>query len=74
MEILKVEVSIPGPMLAQSFEHFGTLATDGWLKHTWKFLWDHGFQIEDDIVNLMLQCNQDAFLNVEFERQGFQGG
>ena len=57
MEILKVEVGIPGPMLAQSFEHFGTLATDGWLKHTWKFLWDHGFQIEDDIVNLMLQCD-----------------
>ena len=55
MEILKVEVGIPGPVLSQSYERFGHLATDSWLKHTWRYLWDHGFRIEDDLPDLTLQ-------------------
>jgi hypothetical protein len=34
MEILKVEVGILGPFLSQSYECFGALAMDCWLKHT----------------------------------------
>ena len=55
MEILKIEVGIPGPVLFQSYECFGHLATDSWLKHTWRYLWDHGLRIKDDLPDLTLQ-------------------
>jgi hypothetical protein len=54
IEATKVEIGIGGPLFTQSFARFGPLATECWVKHTWKFLADHGMTIEDRVGELKL--------------------
>jgi hypothetical protein len=71
MEAMKVEVRLPGPILSQSYDAFGQLATNCWLKHTWKFLFDTGIQMEDKGSDFKPQRDNDSYLTELFYNYGY---
>ena len=60
LEATKVEIGVGGPLLTKPYQRYGDLAMDGWVKHTWKFLSDHGMTIED---NALRGCLSDRCLS-----------
>jgi hypothetical protein len=44
-----------------------------WVKHTWKFLADHGMTIEDRVGELKLRRQGDVFLTEAFIQHGLKG-
>ena len=73
LEAMKVEIGVAGPVLSQSFRHLGILATNGFVKHTWQFLAENGFTIEDQVGDLKLRSQGDEFLTAAFVRHGIKG-
>ena len=73
LEATKVEISVGGPLLTKSYQRYGDLAMDGWVKHTWKFLNDHGMTIEDNVGNLTLRHLGDVYLIDAFIQHGYKG-
>jgi hypothetical protein len=55
IEAAKVEVGVGGSLFMQPFERFGILATESWVKHTWRFLSEHGITIEDKVGDIRLR-------------------
>lgn len=68
----KVEIGVGGPLFTQSFARFGSLATECWVKHTWKFLADHGMTIKDRVGELKLHRQGDVFLTEAFIQLGLK--
>jgi hypothetical protein len=73
IEATKVEIGVGGSLFTQSFDRFGPLATECWVKHTWKFLAEHGMTIEDRVGELKLRRQGDIFLTEVFLQQGLKG-
>ena len=73
MEELKVELGLPGPVLSKAFSAFGILATDSWLKHTWKFLSSNDMAIEDVLEEIPERAENDQYLMQAFYNAGFRG-
>ena len=72
MEELKVELGLPGSVLSKSFAEFGILATDSWLKHTWKFLSENNMAIADKLAEMPLRADNDKYLIQAFYEAGFR--
>jgi hypothetical protein len=73
IEATKVEIGVGGSLFAQSFERFGSLAMECWVKLTWQFLADHGMTIEDRVGELQLHHQGDVFLTKAFIQYGLKG-
>jgi hypothetical protein len=55
IEATKVEIGVGGLLFQQSFDRYGQLAMDSWIKHTWKFLSNHEITIEEQTSDLRLR-------------------
>jgi hypothetical protein len=73
LEGTKVEIGVSGLVFSQSFWQLGTLATNGFVKHTWQFLSENGFTIEDQVGDLKLRRCRDVFLMEAFILHGIKG-
>ena len=73
IEATKVEIGVGGSLFQHSFDRYGQLATDSWIKHTWKFLSDHEITIEEQTSDLRLRRLGDVFLTTAFIQQGIKG-
>jgi hypothetical protein len=73
IEATKVEIGVGGSLFTQSFDRFGQLATDSWVKHTWCFLLEYRIMIEDHMGDLQLCCRGDVFLTEVFIQHGLKG-
>ena len=54
IEATKVEIGVGGSLFEQSFAHYGPLAMDCWVKHTWRFLSEHEITITDQVGDISL--------------------
>jgi hypothetical protein len=68
-----VEIGVGGSLFTQSFDRFGQLATDSWVKHTWRFLSEYGIMIKDHTGDLKLRRRGDVFLTEVFIQHGLKG-
>jgi len=68
LECMKLEVGLPGPILTQPFKTFGHLATESWIRSTWKFMSENSIEIRDDTANLELQRENDRHIMQVLER------
>jgi hypothetical protein len=73
MEATKVEIGVGGSLFTQSFDWYGILATDSWVKYTWKFLFEHGMTIEDKVGDIQLKWCGDDYLMQIFTQYGYKG-
>jgi hypothetical protein len=73
IEATKVEIGAGGSLFKQSFDKYGQLATDSWIKQTWRFLSDHEITIEEQTGDLHLKRHGDVFLTMAFLQRGFKG-
>jgi hypothetical protein len=74
MEVMKVEIGVGGSLFTQSFDRYGILATDSWVKHTWKFLYEHGITIEDKVGDIQLKRRgRDDYLIRIFSQYRYKG-
>ena len=73
LEVTKVEIGVGGPLLTKLYQRYGDLAIDGWVKHTWKFLDEHGMTIEDNVGDLTLWWSRDVHLTDAFIQHGYKG-
>jgi hypothetical protein len=69
----KVELSLGGSILEQSYDAYGHLVTPGWIPHTWKFLLEYGMTIIYKVGDIELQREGDQFLMEVFYEAGYQG-
>ena len=73
IEATKVEIGVGGPLFMQPFDRYGTLATDSWVKHTWRFLSEYGIMIEDRVGDILLRHCGDEYLMRIFVQHGYKG-
>ena len=71
MELLKVELGLPGSPFHHDFKTFGHLAEHSWIKSVWQE-WDElPFYIHKALPHLSLQREHDEFLMEAFYNAGF---
>jgi hypothetical protein len=73
IEAVKVEIGVGGPLFEQPFAYYGSLATDCWVKHTWRFLSEHEITMTDRVGDISLRRNGDLFLTDTFIQHGIKG-
>ena len=73
IESTKLEIGCNGPLLGQSFKHFGILATPTWVTKTWEFLDGNGMRMEDTCQDFSSFRENDSFLMPAFLEAGFHG-
>ena len=73
IEAMKVKTGVGRSLFEPSFAHYGSLATDCWVKHTWHFLLDHDILIADQVGDLQLHHHGDHFLTDAFIQHGIKG-
>ena len=73
IEATKVEIGIGGSLFEQPFAHYGSLATDCWVKHTWRFLSEHEITMTDQVGDISQQWDGDLFLTDTFIQHGIKG-
>jgi hypothetical protein len=73
IEATKVEIGVGGSLFTQSFDQFGQLATDSWVKQTWHFLSEYGITTADHMGDLQLCHCEDVFLTKVFIQHGLKG-
>ena len=73
VEQLKLETGLPGPALGQNFRTAGLLATNSWIKETWKYLASHGMEIRDTTDDPALRCKNDKPIIPMLIAGGYKG-
>ena len=73
IEATKVEIGVGGSLFAQPYARYGSLATDSWVKHTWRFLSDYEITIAYQVGDLRLRHQGDLFLTEAFIQHGIKG-
>ena len=72
IEAAKVEVGIGRNIFTLDYDTFGGLCTDGIVKTIWKFSFENGIIIEDNVTpNLDLHRDGDLFLMEQFAAEDF---
>ena len=72
IEMAKVEVGVGRNIFELDFNLFGHLCTEGIVKHIWKFSFDNGITIKDNVTpNLQLQRDNDVFLMEQIVYEDF---
>ena len=66
IEYAKLEVGIRGSLFKLNFELFVHLCEETWIKHLWKFIFDSGMEIEDDLVDFEFIRENDSTLANNF--------
>lgn len=73
LECLKLEVSVGGSILSHCFSDYCVLATNGIVKHTWQFLFEHQMTVKENVADLVLRRKRDSFLIDAFRLHGYKG-
>lgn len=72
IEAAKVEIGIGRNLFTLDFKKYGCLCTDSTVKYIWKFAFEKGIIIEDNVTSdLQLQRENDLFLTEQFVECGF---
>jgi hypothetical protein len=66
LEFAKLEAGVRGSLFALDYNIYGHLCEDTWITHLWKFTYDTGIEIEDDIENFELTRQGDHTLTSAF--------
>lgn len=66
IELTKLEVGVGNDLFSFSFEKYGFLATNGWVKDTWKFLWEFNISFSEQTTNPPLLRIQDSYIMEDF--------
>ena len=66
MEVMKIELGIRGSLFQQDYEVLGHLCEDTWIKHLWKFAFESGIQIDDDVEDFSYARENDTTLTSQF--------
>jgi hypothetical protein len=72
MELHTLEIGLPGHLLQQDYQIFGTLATTSWLKHLWEFCDGSNIQVTSTTPQLHLARDNDAYLMKQFALFGYR--
>ena len=70
----RVEIGIGGRFLEASYATYGSLATDTWIRHTWRFLSESNVIIEEDTPTLRLRRGHDSFIIEAMANAGVSRG
>ena len=68
-----MELGMNGSVFFLRYKTWGHLATESWLKHTWKFLAEHSMQISDGSADFTLHWEYDSLLMDDFVTAGYTG-
>ena len=60
LEYVKLEVRIRGSLLELNYDLFEHLCEETWVKHMWKFIFDSGMTIEDDLADFEFIREKDS--------------
>ena len=66
LEYAKMEVGIIGSYFNKDYSVYGHLGEDIWVKHLWKFIYDSGIQIDDNIKDFPMVREGDSTLSEHF--------
>ena len=70
----RVEIGIGGRFLEASYATYGSLATDTWIRHLWRFLSESKVTIEEDTPTLRLRREHDSFIIEAMANAGVSRG
>ena len=73
MEYMKLELGVQGSLFSKDYNIYEHLVEDTWIKHLWKFMWDVGIQIQDEIHDFVNVREHDTPLTESFS-QAYQKG
>ena len=73
LEYAKIELGIRGSYFNKDYSVYGHLGEDTWVKHLWRFLYEKGLQIDDQIDDFKLVRDGDSELSLHFA-QAFANG
>lgn len=62
IELTKLEIGVGGDLFSYSFDKYGFMATKGWVKQTWQFLWNSNISIKEQTSNPPLMRVNDSFI------------
>ena len=68
LELIRLELGLPGTFTDWNFALRGDCVTDCWLKTVWKYCRDHGIGLYDRHTSLTLARKDDQFLMEAFYR------
>ena len=67
----KVELGVSGQLLTNSFDFYGHLLTDSWIKGVWSELWENEITVNEKTKSLLLKRDNDVFLMEPFLSKGY---
>ena len=73
IEYAKLEVGTRGSLFKLNYDLFGHLCEETWVKHLWKFIFDSGIEIEDDVEDFKFTRENDSTLSSNFAA-AYNGG
>ena len=63
IELIKVELGLGKNLFTLSYEDYHALATDCWIKHAWKFAYQHDLMLTESVTsNVVLRRSHDSFI------------
>ena len=71
-ENTKLELGLPGNLYTIPYKKAHFLTTNSWIKHLWKFVYDHNIILQDNSPPLSPTTNTDRFLMDLFLRHSFR--
>jgi hypothetical protein len=72
MELLTLELGLPGQLMRQDFTLFGHIITKSWIKHLWEFCHESNIQLETTTPKLTISRTHDEFLMPKFAAYGYR--
>ena len=47
MNLLNLELEVTGALFAKNYDVYGHVATDCWINHLWRFLFEHDVDVDE---------------------------
>ena len=50
IESFKLELGVTGSLFSKKYDVYGHVATDSWVKHLWRFLFEYCIEVDEDTI------------------------
>eukprot|EP00957_Ditylum_brightwellii_P210769 15365367-Ditylum_brightwellii.AAC.1 len=71
LEILRVEMGVPGDLTGHAYTLWENCVTNCWLKNLWHYCDTFDLQLADNLPHLLLSRENDQFLMLAFKEAGY---
>ena len=72
IESFKLDLGVTGPLFSEKYDVYGHMVTDCWVKHLWRFLFEHDIEVDEDTMGGEALRDGDMMLGDIFAQACYQ--